>query len=60
MRAVSLILSAALLLLIGEGASAQTADRTIDEIRTETLARARPAPTRRSGSIPRMRATRSR
>ena len=40
MRAVSLILSAALLLLIGEGASAQTADRTIDEIKTETLARA--------------------
>jgi esterase FrsA len=39
MRAVSLILSAAVLLLIGEGASAQTADRTIDEIKTETLAR---------------------
>jgi esterase FrsA len=41
MRAVSLIVSAALLLLIGEGASAQTADRTIDEIKTETLARSR-------------------
>ena len=40
MRAVSLILSAALLLLIGEGASAETADRSIDEIKTETLARA--------------------
>jgi esterase FrsA len=39
MRAVSLILSAALLLPIGAGASAQTADRTIDEIKTETLAR---------------------
>lgn len=39
MRAVSLIVSAALLLPIGEGASAQTADRTIDEIKTETLAR---------------------
>ncbi len=39
MRAMSLMLSAALLLLIGEGASAQTADRTIDEIKTETLAR---------------------
>ena len=33
-------MSAALLLLIGEGASAQTADRSIDEIKTETLARA--------------------
>ena len=39
MRAVSLILSAALPLLIGAGASAQTADRSIDEIKTETLAR---------------------
>ena len=39
MRAVSLTLSAALLLLIGVPASAQTADRSIDEIKTETLAR---------------------
>jgi pimeloyl-ACP methyl ester carboxylesterase len=39
MRAMSLLVSAALLLSIGEGASAQTADRTIDEIKTETLAR---------------------
>jgi len=39
MRAMSLLLSAALLLPIGAGASAQTADRTIDEIKSETLAR---------------------
>jgi esterase FrsA len=39
MRAMSLMLSAALLLLVGAGASAQTADRTIDEIKSETLAR---------------------
>jgi esterase FrsA len=39
MRA-SLILSAGLMLLVGGTASAQTADRTIDEIKAETLARA--------------------
>jgi esterase FrsA len=39
MRA-SLILSAGLMLLVGGAASAQTADRTIDEIKAETLTRA--------------------
>jgi esterase FrsA len=39
MRALSLILSAALMSLISGAASAQTADRTIDEIKAETLAR---------------------
>src|SRR6202051_3044996 len=39
-RALCLISLATLLSLAGEGASAQTADRTIDEIKTETLARA--------------------
>jgi esterase FrsA len=40
MRALSLILSAALMLFVGGATSAQTADRTIDEIKAETLARA--------------------
>jgi hypothetical protein len=40
MRGFSLILLAALVSLIGEAVSAQTADRTIDEIKAETLARA--------------------
>ena len=40
MRALSLILFAALTFLVGDAASAQTADRTIDEIKAETLARA--------------------
>jgi esterase FrsA len=40
MRAFLLILFAALTCLACETASAQTADRTIDEIKTETLARA--------------------
>lgn len=40
MRAFSLILFAALTCLASETVSAQTADRTIDEIKTETLARA--------------------
>jgi esterase FrsA len=40
MRAISLILSVVLMHLIGQAASAQTADRTIDEIKAETLARA--------------------
>ena len=39
-RALCLISLATLLSLAGEAASAQTADRTIDEIKTETLARA--------------------
>jgi esterase FrsA len=39
-RGLSLILLAALVSLIGEAVSAQTADRTIDEIKAETLARA--------------------
>jgi pimeloyl-ACP methyl ester carboxylesterase len=39
-RGFSLILLAALVSLIGEAVSAQTADRTIDEIKAETLARA--------------------
>jgi pimeloyl-ACP methyl ester carboxylesterase len=40
MRAFSLILSAALMSFVSEAASAQTADRTIDEIKAETLTRA--------------------
>jgi esterase FrsA len=40
MRGLSLILFAALVSLVSETASAQTADRSIDEIKTETLARA--------------------
>ena len=40
MRALSLILFSALTCFISETVSAQTADRTIDEIKTETLARA--------------------
>jgi esterase FrsA len=40
MRAFSLILFSALTCLVSETVSAQTADRTIDEIKTETLARA--------------------
>jgi esterase FrsA len=40
MRSLSLILFAALMSLVSEAASAQTADRTIEEIKTETLARA--------------------
>lgn len=40
MRAISLTLLAALTCLLSERVSAQTADRTIDEIKTETLARA--------------------
>jgi esterase FrsA len=40
MHALSLMLSAALMLLVSGAASAQTADRTIDEIKAETLARA--------------------
>src|ERR1700720_4877517 len=39
-HALHVMLLAALLALIGEAASAQTADRTIDEIKDETLARA--------------------
>ena len=40
MRVLSLILSAALMSLVGSAAFAQTTDRSIDEIKTETLARA--------------------
>ena len=40
MRAFSLILFSALTCFVSETVSAQTADRTIDEIKTETLARA--------------------
>src|SRR6202521_434826 len=40
MRAFSLILFSAFICCISEAASAQTADRTIEEIKTETLARA--------------------
>ena len=40
MRSFQLIFAAVLMCLAGETASAQTADRTIDEIKTETLARA--------------------
>jgi esterase FrsA len=40
MRALSLILFAAFMFLVDDAASAQTADRTIDEIKAETLARA--------------------
>ena len=40
MRLFTLIAAVALIGLIGKTASAQTADRTIDEIKTETLARA--------------------
>ena len=40
MRAFSLILFVALTCLVSKTVSAQTADRTIDEIKTETLARA--------------------
>ena len=40
MRLFSLTIAAALIGLAGETASAQTTDRTIDEIKTETLARA--------------------
>src|SRR6202023_4097974 len=40
-HALHVMLLAALLALIGEAASAQTADRTIEEIKTETLARAK-------------------
>ena len=40
MRTLSLVLFAALVSLTSEAASAQTADRTIDEIRAETIARA--------------------
>jgi esterase FrsA len=40
MRALSLMLFASLMLFVGGAASAQTADRTIDEIKAETLARA--------------------
>jgi esterase FrsA len=40
MRAFALILSAASMCLVSAAASAQTTDRTIDEIKSETLARA--------------------
>src|ERR1700681_3690608 len=40
MRAFSLILFAVLTCFVSDTVSAQTADRTIDEIKTETLARA--------------------
>jgi esterase FrsA len=40
MRVLSLILSAVLMSLVGGAAFAQTADRSIDEIKAETLARA--------------------
>ena len=40
MRVLSLILSAALMFLVGSAAFAQTTDRSIDEIKAETLARA--------------------
>jgi len=40
MRAISLILSSILTCCVSSTLSAQTADRTIDEIKTETLARA--------------------
>src|ERR1700678_2888428 len=40
MRLFRLIIAVALTGLFGETASAQTADRTIDEIKSETLARA--------------------
>jgi esterase FrsA len=40
MRALSSILFAALMSLVSGSLSAQTADRTIDEIKAETLARA--------------------
>jgi esterase FrsA len=40
MRALSLILLSAVICCTSEAASAQTADRTIEEIKTETLARA--------------------
>jgi predicted esterase len=40
MRALSLIVFCALTCFVSETVSAQTADRTIDEIKTETLARA--------------------
>ena len=39
MRAFYVVFAAALTCLVGEAASAQTTDRSIDEIRTETLAR---------------------
>jgi len=39
MRILSFVCIAALALLAGDAASAQTADRTIEEIKTETLAR---------------------
>jgi len=39
MRGLSLIFLAALISLVSEAASAQTRDRSIDEIKTETLAR---------------------
>jgi alpha-beta hydrolase superfamily lysophospholipase len=40
MRTLSTVVAAALMALAGEAAFAQTADRTIDEIKSETLARA--------------------
>jgi esterase FrsA len=40
MRSLSLVIAAALIGLTGEAAQAQTTDRTIDEVKTETLARA--------------------
>src|SRR5579871_5320904 len=40
MRTLSTLVAAALMALAGETASAQTTDRTIDEIKAETLARA--------------------
>ena len=40
MRTLSTVVAAAVMALAGETAAAQTTDRTIDEIKTETLARA--------------------
>jgi esterase FrsA len=40
MHALSSVLFAALMFLTSEAVSAQTADRTIDEIKAETIARA--------------------
>ena len=51
MRLFFATFAVALIGLASETASAQTADRTIDEIKTETLARARPRPNRRLSRI---------
>jgi hypothetical protein len=48
MHALSLVLFAALMFLTSEAVSAQTADRTIDEIKAETIARAQ------TGAYPRL------